>query len=167
MDPLKKILSAGFLAVLVMGTLFHFVYSWTGNWIPAGFFVPVNESTWEHMKLVFFPMLICSFPIRRILSPRYPCISFALQLGNLAGTFLIPVLFYTYTGILGKNVMFLDLFTFFVSVLTGFRLTFRFTRSCRGQRWETVMNLLILISFFCFLLFTYMPPKIGLFQPPV
>ena len=37
MDPLKKILSAGFLAVLVMGTLFHFVYSWTGNWIPAGF----------------------------------------------------------------------------------------------------------------------------------
>ena len=72
MDPLKKILSAGFLAVLVMGTLFHFVYSWTGNWIPAGFFVPVNESTWEHMKLVFFPMLICSFPIRRILSPGTP-----------------------------------------------------------------------------------------------
>ena len=164
MDPLKKILSAGFLAVLVMEhcSILSIRGQGTGS---RQAFLSIRISI--HMKLVFFPMLICSFPIRRILSPRYPCISFALQLGNLSGTFLIPVLFYTYTGILGKNVIFLDLFTFFVSVLTGFRLTFRFTRSCRGQRWETVMNLLILILFFCFLLFTYMPPKIGLFQPPV
>ena len=167
MDLLKKTLLAGFLATLVMGTLFHFVYGWTENWVVAGFFVPVNESTWEHMKLLFFPMLLCSFPIKRILSARYPCVSSALSLGNLAGTFLIPVLFYTYTGVLGTNIMVLDLLTFFLSVLAAFYLVLRFTRSCRVQRWEAVLNSLMVILFFCFLLFTYMPPEIGLFQPPV
>ena len=43
----------GILAVWVSGSLFHFVYDWTGKNTFAGLFFPTNESTWEHMKLAF------------------------------------------------------------------------------------------------------------------
>ena len=160
-------LTAGILFTLTAGTLLHFCYEWSGKNPFIALFAPVNESVWEHLKLLFFPVFVYTLFEVIVLFKTSGGFLTARLTGVLLGMYFILSAFFTYTGILGKNVMFLDLFTFFVSVLTGFRLTFRFTRSCRGQRWETVMNLLILILFFCFLLFTYMPPKIGLFQPPV
>ena len=55
---LKKIEWISFLAASVLGTLFHFVYGWSGENPVAGLFFPVNESTWEHLKLIFFPILL-------------------------------------------------------------------------------------------------------------
>ena len=40
------------------GTLFHFIYEWSGFHPLAGLFAPVNESTWEHLKMLFFPVLL-------------------------------------------------------------------------------------------------------------
>ena len=36
-----------FIIVGAVGTLWHFVYDWTGDNHFVGFFFPVNESTWE------------------------------------------------------------------------------------------------------------------------
>lgn len=54
----KRYIVTGFLFVGILGTLFHFVYDWCRQARLIGLFVPVNESTWEHMKLLFIPMLI-------------------------------------------------------------------------------------------------------------
>jgi len=53
----KKLFIWGFLFMSVIGTLLHFVYEWSGNNSIVRLFAPWNESTWEHMKLLFFPML--------------------------------------------------------------------------------------------------------------
>lgn len=50
----------GIIFVLITGTIAHFVYEWSDNSFIIGLFFPVNESTWEHMKLCFFPMLLYS-----------------------------------------------------------------------------------------------------------
>ena len=47
----------GILAVWVSGSLFHFVYDWTGKNTFIGMFFPINESTWEHMKPVSYTHL--------------------------------------------------------------------------------------------------------------
>ena len=68
MKQLKKytIIGSTFF-VLITGTLSHFIYEWSGNNFIVGFFFPVNESTWEHMKLVFFPMFLFSiFMFKRL-----------------------------------------------------------------------------------------------------
>jgi hypothetical protein len=47
----------GYTFATVLGTILHFLFDWTS----AYFFTPiaaVNESTWEHMKILFFPLLI-------------------------------------------------------------------------------------------------------------
>ena len=43
----------GFAVTSLGGTLLHFLYDWTGKAAWAAPFSGVNESTWEHMKLLF------------------------------------------------------------------------------------------------------------------
>ena len=54
----KNILS--FLIIGFLGTIGHFLYEWTGDNRIVGYFFSTNESTWEHLKLLFFPTLIYS-----------------------------------------------------------------------------------------------------------
>ncbi len=49
---------SGILFTSILGTLSHFLYGWSGSRVLVGLFAPVNESVWEHMKLLFFPMLL-------------------------------------------------------------------------------------------------------------
>ena len=44
--------------VMILGTLLHFTYEWSGENLFIAAFSAVNESTWEHLKLLFYPMLL-------------------------------------------------------------------------------------------------------------
>ncbi len=159
---------SGILFTSLLGTLSHFIYGWSGGNPYAGLFTPVNESVWEHMKLLFFPMLLY-FAFEKLMSVPYPisqCCGNAVAL--LTGTCLIPVLFYTYTGILGYHLAPLDIATFYISVFAAFLLRFRLSVSGRKISkthclWLTALTLLI---FLCFLIFTSCPPDLGLFHIP-
>lgn len=105
---------AGFLFTAVLGTLLHFVYEWSGENTVASLFSAINESTWEHMKLLFYPMM--AFGVieyfrwgRQV--PSFWCIKL---LGALLGLVLIPVIYYTYTGALGVNVDWFNITIFFL-----------------------------------------------------
>lgn len=50
----------GLLWTLAAGNLLHFVYDWTGKSVAAALFSAVNESTWEHMKLLAVPWILFS-----------------------------------------------------------------------------------------------------------
>ena len=166
MKSLKQYTAIGIIFVLLAGTLAHFVYDWSGNHAVIGLFTPVNESIWEHMKLLFFPMLLYAFFAAHHLKEDYPCIVSSLCLGILTGTLLIPVLFYAYTGILGRDYFILDIGTFIVSTLTAFLLFYRLTLSCKAKPFTAILCILVRILFVCFLFFTYHPPGLGLFANP-
>lgn len=166
MNRLKFYTVIGILFTLITGTVSHFIYEWSGNNFLLGFFFPVNESTWEHMKLCFFPMLLYSFFMNRKLKPDYPCITSALSCGILCGTFLIPMIFYTYSGILGRNLLPLDIATFALSVLAGFRSIYRLSLSCLADSHTVSLKLLAAVLAVCFFVFTYLPPDIGIFSTP-
>ena len=48
----------GFLFTSVLGTFLHFLFDLTGGSLPAALVSAVNESIWEHMKLLFYPMVL-------------------------------------------------------------------------------------------------------------
>lgn len=166
MKKLKKYTFSGALFVLLTGTLSHFVYQWSGNNFIVGFFVPVSESTWEHMKLCFFPMLLYSFFMNHRLKYDFPCVTSGLLSGILLGTFLIPVMFYTYTGILGNHYLPFDIATFLASVLVTFVTVYRLALSCRLHAHTTWLAVAVFAMLLCFLVFTYFPPSLGLFHSP-
>lgn len=155
----------GVVFVLLLGTLSHFLYDWTRQNPVIGLFTPVNESIWEHMKLVFFPMLFYGAGLLFFSKKNRPCIRASLCSGILFGTLLIPVLYYAYTAVLGKNIFALDLAVFVISVLSGFLLFYRLAASCRCKRCFFICGVLCVL-FACFLLFTYHPLDLELFRNP-
>lgn len=166
MYRLKRNLVIGVVFVFITGTLAHFLYEWTGNSFFAGLFTPVSESVWEHMKLLFFPMLFYSLPLTIAAKGSYGCLVPSLCFGILAGTLLIPVLFYAYTFILGKNILVLDIAIFALSTVLAFWTAYRLTLSCRLKPYTGLLCALVCILFLCFLLFTYSPPDMEIFIAP-
>lgn len=166
MKKLKLYTIIGILFVIITGSISHSLYEWSGQNFIVGFFFPINESTWEHMKLLFLPMLLYSFYMNRKLKCEFPCITSSLLFGILLGTLLIPVFFYTYSGILGTNFLVLDIGTFVISVLCAFVAVYRRTLSCKVITYETLLKILLLVMAVCFLTFTYYPPALGIFTTP-
>lgn len=166
MKSLKSYTILGIILVSILGTLLHFAYEFTNKNPVVSLFVPVNESTWEHMKLIFFPMLLYTIYSNKKLSSEYPCVYSASSFGILLGTILIPILFYTYSGILGYNIDFVNILTFFISVLIAFLSYYKLTLSCNLQKYKLFLNIFVLLFFIAFIFFTIYPPDIGIFISP-
>lgn len=167
MNHLKRDIIIGILFVLITGTLSHFLYDWTGQNPVIGLFTPINESIWEHMKLLFFPMLFYALILVFRHKENYPCIPSALCLGILAGTILIPVFYYSYKALLGRDIFILDIAAFIVSVILSFRLSYKLTLSCRLNPLLPLLCLLMGVFLTCFILFTYHPPDLTIFEDPL
>lgn len=166
MQRLKHYTFGGILFVLAAGTLLHFLYKWTNyNWI-AGLFSPVNESVWEHMKLLFFPMLLYSSIILFQRKEDSPCAKSALCFGILIGTICIPLFFYAYTSVLGRNYLLFDLATFAISTIIAFVIAYKFTLSCKLQPYTFFLCGLVCVFFLCFVIFSYCPPDLPIFSEP-
>ena len=159
----------GFLFVCAAGTALHFLYQWSGESVAAAPFAAVNESVWEHMKLLFWPMLLWAGAERAVLGGYSRGFWPAKALGTLLGLALIPALYYTYTGALDVSVMWVDIAIFFVAAAAAFlaetRMLARDWR-CRGWARASALVLLLLLSA-AFVLCTFVPPRFPLFRDPV
>lgn len=159
----------GFLFTGALGTLLHFVYEWSGGSVLAACVSAVNESTWEHMKLLFVPLFLFSMVQICLLGRNYPNLPAVRALSVLTGMVLIPVLFYTYTGILGRSVDWVNIAIFFLADLGAFLLDFALLR--RGKfsaRWMQLLGLAALWGLaFCFVWCTFRPVHLPLWQDPV
>ena len=105
----------GFLFTVLAGTGLHFLYGWTGerSWI-AGFSA-VNESVWEHMKILYVPLFLLSM-VQLCFQGRTSSNYLAARAAAvLCGTALIPALYYTYTGALGRGFLAADIGIFLLS----------------------------------------------------
>lgn len=75
MKLLKRCTIIGIIFVSAIGSLSHFLYDWSGQNHLVGLFTPVNESIWEHMKLLFFPMLLYSIIMILKCKQQYPYVT--------------------------------------------------------------------------------------------
>ena len=157
----------GLLWTLAAGNLLHFVYDWTGKSTVAALFAAVNESTWEHMKLLAVPWIL--FSLVEYIAVRSGGIAAPRAAGLLVGLAAIPLLFYGYQGIVGRDSMIVDILIFQVAVLLGFWVswTLQRRRQLSGAGW-TVLGLLMLLGVWAlFLLFTFRAPDLPLFIDPL
>ena len=164
--------AAGFAAVTFGGTILHFLYDWTGGCILVSPFSGVNESTWEHMKLLFWPLFAFALVQRRFFKGQnnYWCVKLA---EILLGLMLIPVLFYTYNGVFGKSPDWVNIAIFYITALLVFLfewLAFKKDRlqckhlQCKHPRLAVTAICLIGVLF---VVFTFATPQIPLFQDPL
>ena len=158
---------AGFAATSLLGTLLHFLYEWTGGSILAAPFSGVNESTWEHMKLLYFPLFLIALIQSRGFREHknYWC---AKLIGTSAGLVLIPVLFYTYNGAFGKSPDFVNITIFFIAAAAAFLIEYYLLKNgIPGCRRPKLTFAVICLYGILFVIFTFATPEIPLFLDPV
>ncbi len=155
-------------AVTVLGgTLLHFLFDLTGGAVWTAPFSGVNESTWEHMKLLFWPMLLIAVVQRLFMGvgESFWCIK---RNAVLIGLGLIPVLFYTWNGVIGKSPDWVNITIFFVSAAAAyFYEGMAYKRGgvpCMSDRWAILTLCAIGVMF---VWFTFSPPTLGIFRDPV
>ena len=157
----------GFAVTSLGGTLLHFLYDWLGRatWIAP--FSGVNESTWEHMKLLFWPMLL--FAIVQSFFYRDEKAFWCVKLkAILLGLLLIPVIFYTYNGVIGRSPDWINIAIFFITAGVAYiyeaRELSREDATCKSPKGAIFMLCLIAVLF---VVFTFNAPEIGIFKDPL
>ena len=156
----------GFSVTALGGTLLHFLYEWLGNaaWIAP--FSGVNESTWEHMKLLFWPMLIYALLQSLFFRDRKDFFCVKLR-GILLGLILIPIIFYTYNGVIGKSPDWINIAIFFLSAAVAYLYETRlFKKEATCHRPKLAFGVLCVIALL-FVIFTFKTPEIGIFKDPL
>ena len=157
---------AGFVFATTLGTLLHFLFEWTGL-ISLAPIAAVNESTWEHMKILFFPMLIFAYIQARFFKADYGNFWWIKLLGICVSVMSIPIFFYTYSGAFGKTPDWLNIVFFFLSAGIGYLLEGLLLRQRQNAHGAFIAVIALISIAATFAAFTFFPPHLPLFQDPI
>lgn len=151
---------------IALGTILHFTYDLSGQNKIVALFSAVNESTWEHLKLLFFPMLITTIIGIIYFGKNVPNFLCSKTIGILVAICFTIVFFYTYTGVLGKNIAVIDISSFFIATILGEVVAYLLI--INKFRCNNILSIAIIIALcIFFIVFTFNTPQIGLFKDPV
>ena len=154
----KKIILC-YLAAAALGVLLHFLFTWFPNPVLA-LISPVRESIWEHVKLIYYPLLAVSLYMGRggNGTGRAPWL-----LSLVAACAILLCVGYVYHIIFRGEAVLVDLILYFFALALGFLLPKTLWPLC-GQRgvekaaWAITALLGALIVWF-----TFFPPDTALF----
>ena len=151
---------------LILGTLLHFTYEWSGRNLFVASFSAVNESVWEHLKLAFFPMIIAAIIEYFFVKDEVNNYVEAKTIGIFTAISFIVVLFFTYSGIIGTSVIVIDILIFIASIILGEYVAYKLMKREDESTYITeILSIIILVFLLiCFIVFTYLPPEVNLFR---
>ena len=153
----------GFVVSVLCGVLLHFLYEWTNESILVAPFTGVNESTWEHMKLLFIPMFTFAI-VQSFFFRKYSDFWGVKFKGILLGVLLMPILYYLYNGVIGKSSDWINIAIFVISAgaayIYEYKLMYKENKSVPNKKTSVI---LLIFIFGLFVLFTFMPLKLNIF----
>lgn len=149
----KYFIYLGSVVIFLMGFILHFLYDWTNQNVIVGAFTPIDESIWEHTKLVFFP-LIAWYSIYYLIMFKKIDIDrdkwFTTMLLNIIiSVLLIPLLYYLVNAGLGIENKIVNIVILLVSLVLGSLVAVHFYHYGKG------LNFILPVCIVCFLVFIY------------
>ncbi len=159
--------AVGTLFIILLGSVFHFTYELSGNNLIVGSFSAVNESVWEHLKLAFWPsliwMLIALYPLKNAVNNFF----FAKTIGAYIMVIFIPVVFYSYTAVIGESIFLIDIGSFMIAVIIGQIVSYRLYGYKLPKIAEIGAIIAMIMLAIIFVVFTFYPPQLPIFQDSV
>lgn len=165
----SKLLKAEMIGILfcfILGTLLHFAYQWSGENLLVASFSAVNESVWEHLKLVFYPMLLMAiieyFFVKKVVNNYME----AKTIGIFTAMSFVIVSFFTYTGIIGTHFLIMDILIFVISIILGEWISYRLIKRKNESTIQSkiLASLITVFLLICFVVCTYATPTVNLFR---
>ena len=115
----------GIVFIIILGSILHFTFEWSGSQAVVGVFSAVNESVWEHLKLGFWPAIVFALIESKYLKKATSNFLFAKTIGIYLIPIIIMVIFYSYTAILGESLLVIDILSFIIAVIVGQLVSYR------------------------------------------
>ena len=150
--------------IIILGTLLHFTFEWSAFQPIVGVFSAVNESVWEHLKIAFWPSLLYAILVYRYLNKKTNNFFFAKTIGIYAIMIIIPVIFYAYTIFIEHNLT-IDVLSFIFAIILGQLVSFKLLTFKKLPK-NLISLVALIILAIAFIVFTFYPPQIQLFQDP-
>ncbi len=156
----------GFFFIGLVGASLHFTYElsdFSSNVV--AYFSAVNESTWEHLKMAFFPGL--TFALIEYTYVRDKVHNYLIA--KTASLFVMPLIivmgWYIYAPAVGRNIYPVDLALFYLAVFIGQYISYKLlTRPPMEKKFNNYAIGVFLVLFLAFSTFTFYPPRIFLFE---
>ncbi len=164
---IAKLELLGFVFISVLGTALHFTYELSERNLLVAPFSAVNESVWEHLKLVFWPAALYASVQYVALRNRPPAFFLAKAVSMLMMPTIIVTIFYASKLFIEGSLAF-DILLFYFSIAAGQYTSIRIMKLRDVPRAASAASLLLIISMaLAFTYFTFDPPRIFLFRDPV
>ena len=159
-----SIISAVF--IIILGTILHFTYDWSGQNAVVGLFSAVNESTWEHLKLLYFPILITAIVGYIYYGKNTPNFWCGKAVQVVVSMLFTVITFYTYRGVWGEDVAWINILIFIVAAILGEIVNYQVIKKGKPCNKNLAIGVLAVL-FVLFVSYTTNPPEIGLFEDPI
>jgi len=158
---------AGTIFSVVLGSILHFVYEWSGFYPFFGLIGSVNESVWEHLKLLYWPFLISFVAELWAYGNNTSGYFSAKAAGITSGMFFIVNAFYTYSGVIGKTFLLIDVMLFVMGAIIAYAVSYRYIKcTFNNTRRADLTGLAVLFAFaVMFCIYSFNPPDLGIFYP--
>jgi peptidoglycan/LPS O-acetylase OafA/YrhL len=167
LTPEEKWIVKGIPVLFIIGGLWHMLYDLSGKSFTIGLIAAVNESVWEHSKMILLPV-ICWWSIYYIIKRKANGVDskkwFTGAIASLlCALILIPMIYYFYTGVFGTELLAVDICILFFSIMIGQMLGLFIYRHAKGlPLYIPILVFGILVA--VFVIATLLPPQIPLFR---
>ena len=154
---IKKIL-INTIGIFILCSIIHFGYSTFPNFFTSIFF-PVNESIWEHLKMIFSSTVIYTL-IRRIFVNDQAFLIEAYLKSML--TIIILLIIYLPVNYMLGEILILTMIILLISIFISEVIVSKLPLKKHHKTLNIIGAILIIINFIVFTYLSYNPIKVGL-----
>lgn len=160
---LKKWKIISVIGIFLLSALLHFIYDWFPNLFTSLFF-PVNESIWEHNKIIVGSFLIWAI-IEKIYYKKRKNVIFSESISALICALIVMLVFTPiYLYVLKTNDNMIVTFAIFIlAIIISQIISYKLLQKDYNSKLEEFGAILFVIYFLINIIFTYYPPKVALF----
>ena len=163
---IKTLKIIGTVIALILPFPLHFLYDLMPNFITS-IFLPVNESIWEHMKILFGSIIISGVIqklIAKIKKEEINNICFSNFIAALASIPIFLILFLPVYYIIGEN-MIVTIIIMFTAIIISEVISYKII-NMHNYNLENKTFIFVIVVYIIFTVLTYNPIKIDLFKDP-
>jgi len=161
---MKKIKTIGVFIIFGLSIISHFMYEWFPN-IIFSIILPVNESIWEHMKLLVTPVLIFSifeYIIYRKKNIEYNNFILSYAVSMILGIIIYLIIYLPIENIFGHSMIVAIVILFITFIVVEF-ISYYIMNS-REIKYSNIIGIsLIILIYIVFGYLTYNPIESDLF----
>ena len=165
---LRKLKLIGVIIAFVLCFPIHFLYDKLPCFITS-IIAPVNESIWEHMKILFTSILFAGVIQKIIVKVKhfpYKNVCISNIVAALSSVFIYLILYIPIYNSIGENLP-ITIFLMFIVIIISQIITIfviKFKKNLHMENWAILFTILIYAAFG---LLTYYPPQNELFRDPI